>query len=223
MKYFTENFLNFLAELSIHNDREWFNANKSRFKKEVEEPFLKFIETMIDRVQAVDPSIVLMPKDAIFRIYRDTRFSTDKTPYKTHTAALIAPGGRKAMHPEGMYLQMSYDSFGIYGGAYMPDKVALQRIRESIAADLSGFEALINEADFKEKFGEIQGEENKRLPSELMEAAQKQPLLFKKSFYFVHEFKPETILRDDLPELLMEYYLTGRPVTRFLAKAISGQ
>jgi uncharacterized protein (TIGR02453 family) len=222
MKYFTTNFLNFLAELSIHNERDWFTANKSRFKKDVEAPFLKFADAMIDRAKAVDPRIAITAKDTVFRIYRDTRFSADKTPYKTHMSALIAPGGRKAMHPGGMYLQMSHEDFRIYGGAYQPDKDALQRIREAIAADLTGFNKLINEKNFKEKFGELHGEENKRIPKEFNEAAEKQPLIYKKSFYFFHAFDPEVILRDDLPDLVMEYYLAGKPVGDFFGKAIVG-
>ena len=223
MKYFTEKYLNFLAELSIHNERDWFNANKKRFQQDVETPFLNFIETMIDRAQAVDPRIVLVPKDAVFRIYRDTRFSKDKTPYKLHMSALVAPGGRKAMHPGGMYLQMGCDDFSIYGGAYMPDRDALQRIREAIAADLTGFNSLLNMTDFKEKFGEIHGEENKRISSEFSEAAEKQPLMFKKSFYFFHKFEPEVMLQEDLPDLVMEYYLAGKSVGDFFANAMAGK
>ncbi|MEK7254760.1 MAG: DUF2461 family protein, partial [Bacteroidota bacterium] len=100
-----------------------------------------------------------------------------------------------------------------------PEKEDLQAIRNAIAADLTGFDKLINNPIFKEKFGEIKGEENKRLPADLLEAAEKQPLIYKKSFYFFHAFPPETILRDDLPELCMEYYLAGKQVGDFLGRA----
>ncbi len=220
MVFFDKDFLNFLAELSIHNERDWFNANKARFQKSVEKPFHQFIEALLERAQQVDSRIVLTSKDAVFRIYRDTRFSHDKTPYKTHMSALITPGGRKGMHESGMYIEMGCDHFRVYGGAYQPEKQQLQRIRETIAADLAGFSALIGEKDFVEKYGELQGEENKRLPAELMEAAAKQPLIFKKSFYYFHSFEPETILRDDLIDTCMEYYLAGKPVGDFLALAM---
>ncbi|MBI5914189.1 MAG: DUF2461 domain-containing protein [Bacteroidetes bacterium] len=222
MQNFTPDFLNFLTELSLHNDRDWFNANKARFKKNVEEPFVKFIGALIDRVQTVDPRVILTPKDAVHRIYRDIRFSNDKTPYKTHMSAVIAPGGRKGMHESGMYVQLGHEDFRIYGGAYMPEKAQLQNIREAIAADPGGFSALIGAPAFVEKFGQIHGEENKRLPAELMEAAEKQPLIFKKSFYFFHVFPAETVLRDDLPDVCMEYYLAGKPVGDFLGNAGKG-
>ena len=222
MAYFTADFLNFFAELSINNDRDWFNANKARFQKTVEKPFTEFVGALIERAQQVDHRIVLTPKDAIFRIYRDTRFGADKTPYKTHMSALITPGGRKGMSESGMYLQLGCDDFRIYGGAYQPEKKQLQNIREAIAADLGGFSALINEKNFVGKYGGLHGEENKRLPAELMEAAAKQPLIFKKSFYYFHAFDAETILREDLVEVCMEYFLAGKPVGDFLARAMKG-
>ena len=75
MSYFTKSYLQFLSELSVNNERDWFNANKKRFKEDVEKPFIAFIADLIDQVSAVDPKIVLTPKDAIFRIYKDVRFS----------------------------------------------------------------------------------------------------------------------------------------------------
>ena len=220
MAYFTTDFLNFFAELSLNNDRDWFNANKARFQKSVEKPFSEFVGALIERAQQVDNRIVLTPKDAVFRIYRDTRFGADKTPYKTHMSAIISPGGRKGMSESGMYLQMGCDDFRIYGGAYQPEKQQLQNIREAIASDLGGFAGLINEQSFVEKFGELHGEANKRLPAELLEAAEKQPLIYKKSFYFFHAFPAEIILEDGLADTCMTYFLAGKPVGDFFATAM---
>jgi uncharacterized protein (TIGR02453 family) len=222
MTYFSPDFLAFFKELSENNHKEWFDANKARFKKNVEAPFLKFLAALIDKVSAVDSSIAITPKDAVFRIYRDVRFSQDKTPYKTHMAAIVSAGGRKGMHDSGVYIQAGHDEFSIYGGAYMPEKEGLKNLRGAIAADLTGFEKLLNAPDFLEKFGELHGEENKRIPEEFMEAAKKQPLLFKKSFYYFHKFEPEIILSDSLLETCMTYYLAGKPVGDFLAKAMKG-
>ena len=219
MAFFTKDYIDFLQELTKNNDREWFNANKKRYEKSVKEPFAAFVQTMIDRVQEKDANVVITPKDAIFRIYRDTRFSKDKTPYKTHMSAIISAGGRKHMIKPGIYIQFGAEDARIYSGAYQLDKNQLQAVREAIASDLEGFEKLLKAKAFKEKFGEIYGDEHKRLPKEFQEAAEKQPLLYKKSFYFFAKFEPEMILKDNLADMLMEYYTAGQPLGRFLAEA----
>lgn len=219
MPHFTQDFLNFFTELSENNNREWFEANKPRYKKNVEVPFTAFIGEMIERMQAIDHRIVLTAKDAVFRIYRDVRFSNDKTPYKDHVSAIISSGGRKGPTSGGAYFQFNHKAVGIYGGAYQPEKEAVQGIREAIASDLTGFQALLDDPDFKEKYGELHGEANKRLPPEFAEAAAKQPLLFKKSFYFFKNLPPETLLLHNLADLMMDYYVAGRPMMEFLEKA----
>ncbi len=221
MAHFTPAFLNFLAELELNNNREWFNANKQRFKEQVEKPFHEFVAVMIERIAAHDPRIAITPKEAVFRIYRDTRFSKDKTPYKTHMSAVIGINGRKGPHSAGQYIQISAAELALYGGSYMPDRQALHRIREAIAAQPERFERLLNAPAFREKYGgQVHGEKNKRLPTEFAEAAQRQPLLFNKSFYFFAKLPAETILREDLPEICIEYYLAGKPLGDFLTEAI---
>lgn len=220
MKFFTADFLDFFRELEANNNREWFEANKKRFKKNVETPFVDFIGRMIDRFQEVRPAFMLAPKDAVFRIYRDIRFSADKTPYKTHMSALVAPGGRKGMHNEGAYIEISAQHARLYGGMYMPDTNQLRNLRENIAANADTFDKLLKDKKFEKYFdGKIHGEQNKRLPAELAEAAQKQPLLFNKSFYFFHTLPAGEILEDDLDQKMMDAYLAGRPMGEFLANA----
>ena len=222
MTYFTPDFLHFFAELTENNDRDWFNANKSRYDKSVKKPFEKLVADLIDRLQAIHPSMAITPKDAIFRIYRDTRFSADKTPYKNHTSAIFAPGGKKDFQSPGMYLEMNNEHTRIYSGVYMPDKEVLQRIREAIASEPARFRSLIEAPAFKESYGEIRGDKNKRLPSEFVEAAATEPLLYNKAFYYFHQFPPETALHDDLVELIIAAYLKAKPVSDFLAEAMRG-
>ncbi|MDF1864737.1 MAG: DUF2461 domain-containing protein [Saprospiraceae bacterium] len=220
MPYFTQDFLNFFSELSENNDREWFNANKKRFKSNVEEPFKNFIAELIDRASAIDSNILMTPKDGMFRIYRDTRFGKDKTPYKTHLSAVVCEGGRKGKKVGGIYIEANHKGFKIYSGFYMPERKDLQKVREAIASDLSGFERLISDEGFKEKFGEVLGEKNKRIPKEFSEAAEKQTLMFNKSFYYFKEFSPETILQDDLEDICMDYFLAAKPLGDFFMEVI---
>jgi len=95
MSYFTKDFIKFLKGLNKNNEREWFHANKKDYVTHVKDPFKAFVQLIIDKMQKVDPTVVITPKDAIFRINRDIRFSKDKTPYKTNVSAAISAGGRK--------------------------------------------------------------------------------------------------------------------------------
>lgn len=220
MSHFNQDFITFFSELSENNNRDWFNENKKRFKSNVEGPFKNFIAELIDRSSAIDSNILMTPKDGMFRIYRDTRFGKDKTPYKTHLSAVICEGGRKGKKAGGIYIEANHENFKIYSGFYMPDKNDLQKVREAISSDLSGFNALISDADFKEKFGEILGDKNKRIPKEFAEPAKKQPLIFNKSFYYFKNFPPETILNEDLIEVCMDYFLIAKPLGDFFLQVI---
>ena len=221
MAYFTKEFQKFLRQLEKNNEREWFKANKKRYEDQLKKPFEAFVQVMIDRLQEKDPEVVITPKDAIFRIYRDTRFSKDKTPYKTHLSAVIAKGGRKDFSSPGMYLQFGAHDARYYSGAYAPSKDQLYKIREAIAANPKKFKSIISNKKFVENFGEIQGEKNKRIPKEFREAAEKQPLIFNKGFYCYKILDEEVILQDDLPNVLMDLYKIVRPLNNFLAEAMN--
>ena len=149
MAWFTSAYNDFFKDLAKHNDREWFAANKKRYERDVKKPFESFITDMILRMQAVDPNCKIEAKDAIFRIYRDTRFSKDKTPYKTQMSAVVSRGGRKDITLEGIYLELGFKHIRMYGGVYQPDKDQLYRIRQEILYNLSDFEKLLNEKKFK--------------------------------------------------------------------------
>ncbi len=221
MAYFTKEFLKFFKELEKNNQREWFHANKKRYEEHVKKPFEEFVAVMIDKMQAIDSRIMITPKDAIFRIHRDVRFSKDKSPYKVQVSGIISKGGRKDMSTPGIYLQLDHKEFGIYSGAYMPDKNQLQGIREAIASDPKGFKKLISAKAFVNKFGTIQGEQNKRIPKEFKEIAEEQPLIANKQFYYMAALPANTALDDKLVKTVLDYYKASIPVSRFLSEAMS--
>lgn len=220
MAFFTSAYLTFFKELAQNNNREWFQANKKTYEKEVKAPFKTFVQELIDRAGEVEPDIVTDPKDAIFRINRDIRFSNDKSPYKIFNSAIISADGKKEKgRPGGFYIELSADHLRIYQGAYMLDKEPLQFLREQIAEHADEFSKLIGDKRFVETYGEIRGEKHKRLPKELKEAAEKQPLIFNKQFYYFTDMPPETILQEDLVDVIMARYKIGLPVAKFLARA----
>lgn len=220
MTYFTKDYHKFLKDLNKNNNREWFHANKKRYETSVKNPFYDFVEVMIEQLSAIDKRIVITPKDAIFRINRDIRFSKDKTPYKTQMSAILSPGGRKNRSTPGLYIQFGVEDVRLYSGMYMVDKKVLQRIREKIVSHPKEFKKLITTKKFVNHFGEIHGEKNKRIPKEFQESAAQQPLLFNKSFYYFATFKPTIVEEPKLPKLLIDHFKAAQPLNAFLAEAL---
>ena len=217
MAWFTPDFNRFFIELAANNNREWFEAQRKRYEASVKEPFEAFVAAAIGQVSRIDKEVQLTPKEAIFRIHRDVRFSRDKSPYKLRMSAVVAPEGRKDPNGTGMYFEVGPESVAFYGGQYMPDRERLQQLRQHIAADLGQFKKLRTAKAFVDRFGEIQGERNKVVPKEFKEALAKEPLLANKQFYFVAELPPTTVTDPRLLDLLVEHYKVMRPMCRFLA------
>lgn len=216
MAWFTDEYNKFFKELEKNNDREWFTANKKRYEQHVKKPFEAFIADAILRMQEIDPKCKIQPKDAIFRIHRDIRFSKDKTPYKTRMSAVVSPGGRKDTTLEGMYLELGANHVRIYGGVYQPDKDQLYKIRQEILYNQKDFEKLISAKKFKSIFGEIQGEKNKRLSPEFAEIQDQQPLIANKQFYYFANLDPSLLTKDGLMDALFDAYEASREVRTFL-------
>ena len=105
MHFFEQDFIDFFKELQQNNHRDWFHSQKKRYENSVKQPFLIFVQEIINQMQDMDQAITMEAKEAMFRINRDIRFSKDKSPYKTHMAAIISAGGKKDMTTPGMYLQ----------------------------------------------------------------------------------------------------------------------
>lgn len=220
MGIFTQEYLSFFKELRENNTREWFKENKKRFEKFVKEPFHNFVDEFILRVSEVEPELGITAKESVFRIYKDTRFSKDKTPHKLHMGAVVAPGGRQNKMEPGFYFQFSDEDVQIHGGGYMLETAALRNLRYYIASDIEAFRDVLEAESFREFYGTINGEKNKKLPKELMEAAEKEPLLYNKQFYFSAYHKPELILDENLSDIVFAHYLAGKEYIDYLKEAI---
>jgi uncharacterized protein (TIGR02453 family) len=220
MNRFSPYYLKFFRGLKKQNNKEWFDKNRELFDTEVKAPFSALVSEMIDLIREEDREIGITPKDAIFRLNRDTRFSKDKNPYKTYMAANISPDGRRNTELPGFYIQFGADKAMIGGGAYTLEKETLHKVRRAITDHQKEFANLMGEREFKKRYGEIMGEKNKTLPPEFKEAAVKQPFIANKQFYFMAELDPEVILRKDLAAYLMEYYRAGKGVSGFLKRAM---
>jgi len=135
-------------------------------------------------------------------------------------AANISAGGRKNYELPGFYLQFGPEQVRLGGGAYMLENENIYRVRKAIVKNLDEFAALLKEKTFKQKFGTLQGEQNKVIPAEFKEYVAKQPLVANKQFYYMAELEAETILKKNLPELVMQHYHAGKTMNVFLKHAM---
>jgi len=219
----TPDFLQFYKDLAANNNRDWFLANKKRYETSVKAPFEAFVQQLIALLKEENPAIDLLPKDAIFRINRDVRFSKDKTPYKLCSSAIVSVGGKKDHISPGLYMEVGPEKVAVYGGIYMPEKEQLEAIRRHIIANATQFEALLNSKDFVETYGTLHGDKNKLLPKEFQEAAKQQPLVYNKAFYFYNHMKAESALKNDFAAQVILRYKAGKPMADFLFSALTAK
>lgn len=214
-------YVTFFKELAANNDREWFNANKARFEEDVKEPFEALTADVIARMQKLDPKIKLDVKDAVFRIYRDTRFSKDKTPYKLHMSAVVSRGGRKDHSYPGIYYQIGVDGVVIAGGSWEPAKEGLMKIRKTIAKDPKAFKKILEEKKFKKTFKGLEGDRNKIIPKEFRAAGEIVPEIYNKSFHYWTEYKTQKdVTRDDLAAFIVDHYKIAGGFNDWLVAAL---
>lgn len=220
MAWFDLEILDFFAELELNNNRDWFRVNKDRYEKIVKEPMETFAAEVIRRMHELEPTIDLAPKDAVFRIYRDTRFGKDKTPYKTNAGISVTAGGKRHFDKPGVYFHVDARIMGIASGYYTLESPQINSIRRYIASHMEEFDLLLSDQMFTETFGTIKGERNKVLPPELKSEAAAQPLLYNKQFYYWAEFSGAEIVRDDLADLVIHTYQAAVPMNEFLSASI---
>ncbi len=187
--------LGYLADLKDNNNREWFHANKARYK-EAGEIFHAMIQDIIDKAQLHDSTLLdLKARDTIFRIARDIRFSSDKTPYKTHFGAYVAKGGRKRTHA-GYYIHVSNDDPFIGAGAWGPTKDQLRAIRQEIVLRPEEIRSIISNMN-SIGYGLYEGDKMKRGPKDFPANGPAAELLKYKHFVLTCELKKEEMLSDD--------------------------
>ena len=155
--YFRPEALKFLRGLEKHNDRDWFNERKATYEAELKEPMLAVIRKVTDAMLDFAPNHVRPAEKSLFRIYRDTRFSNNKLPYKTHVAAWWTHTGMDKTSGAGFYFQVSPKGVVIAAGAYMPEKEQLAAIRNWLLENHLGFRKLLDRPAVRKTFTEFEG------------------------------------------------------------------
>lgn len=220
MNWFSPDLNAFFKELAKNNNKEWFDANRKRYEASVKQPFEAFTAEAIARIGRHDKSVRITPKEAIFRINRDIRFSKDKTPYKLEASAIISPAGRADHTVPGIYFAFGPEAVKFYGGCYQPDKEQLHRIRTALVRDGKGFRKAIGSKSFSSMFGSVQGEVNKVLPAEFKDAVAKEPLIAHKQFYVGAELSSKMVTSATLMDTFLDHYLAMRPLNLWLTAAL---
>jgi uncharacterized protein (TIGR02453 family) len=161
---FTPKTLSFLRALKRNNDREWFRAHKDEYDRDARGPMIRLIEMLAQDFPAIAPGLVADPKISLFRPYRDTRFSADKTPIKTHVAARFPARSFARGDGAGLYVHIGLDGVWAGGGLYMPSPADLAAIRTRIASSYPRFQKVVTAAPFRKAVGEVTGERLTRVP-----------------------------------------------------------
>ena len=210
----------FLVRLQMYNDRNWFNEHKFEYN-EVRADFETFIDTLIVPLAQLDPSIgTVTANECIFRIYRDTRFSHDKTPYKTHFSAFIGNGGKKT-RLAGYYIHIQPDESFFAGGIYNPDPAALESVRNEIYQHPDEIRSILDNSKFKKTFPELSVEEKlKNPPKGYPKDFKEIDLLKNKHFITYYPLKNEFFLQDGLIDRFVELCKIQYPLNAFLNRAV---
>lgn len=211
--------LSFLNSLKQNNNRDWFHANKTIYN-EAKEEFEALTEILIYETSKFDPDIRgLHPKDCIFRIFRDIRFSTDKTPYKTNFGTYLVRNGRKSGYA-GYYLHIDPASSFIAGGIYMPPSNILRSVRTEIYEHVEEFKSIISEAESKMDFNELHGDKLKTAPKGFPKDFPDIDLLKYKSYGLSREITDKQIKDDTLIGEVTESFRSLTPLIHFLNNGV---
>lgn len=211
--------LEFLTDLSANNNREWYHSNKDRYN-ESRGKILFLTEVLINEIRKFDRDIpALDPKDCVFRIFRDVRFSNDKRPYKTNFGAFISKGGRKGLY-SGYYFHVDPEGSFAGGGVYMPAAEPLKAIRNYMAEHGSEFLEIINDRNFKTTYPEMYDDQLKTAPKGFPKDHEFIGLLKYKSFVFSHSVSNPDLLKDNFIEQIVRSFQKLYPVNAFLNEAL---
>lgn len=212
----------FLSELRNHNEREWFNTHRSEWKA-VQARFNAFVEELIGGISSFDSSVKgLMVSDCTYRINRDTRFSADKSPYKTHMGAYVAPRGKKAGYA-GYYFHIEPMGDGLLGGSlltaglYCPEPVVLHSIRDEIFDNGAEIEQAVGEAH---GFALCDANKLKRTPKGYPSGGAYDEMLKLKDVYLEKQISNDFLYAEDLLENTLSEYRRTQHFVEILNRAV---
>lgn len=220
---FTARSLAFLRALKRHNDRDWFRERKAEYELHVRGPLVEMLGRLGDDFRSFAPEVVVDPRVNLYRIYRDTRFSADKSPLKTHIAAHFPTRGFAKGEGAGLYFEISPSRVWMGGGIYRPSSPQLLVLREHIAADQKKFERIISAPAIRKAVGQIQGERLTRVPRGFPKDHPAAEHLKRKQFLAGREHPAEFALDPRFYNELLSVFRAIAPFIAFLNEALPRQ
>jgi uncharacterized protein (TIGR02453 family) len=219
-KRLTQTTLDFIRDLQQNNERGWFQENKGRFEA-ARQDFLELVQAVINKAGEFEPSLSGQEaKDTMFRIYRDIRFSNNKTPYKDHLCAYLAEGGRKTINP-GYYLHINPNNQSfLASGLWMPPAPELKAVRQEIDYNYEELKSIVEAPAFKKYFKELQGEKLKTNPKGYDAENPAINWLRHKSWSVSYPLSDELLLSGKFADTLVQLMKTVKPFIDFLIRPI---
>jgi len=222
-KGFPKDFFAFFRELKAHNERAWFEDNKQRFRDCVQAPMSEFISAMAPKLAKISKHFTADPRPnggSMFRIYRDVRFSKDKSPYKLHAACHFRHALGKDAHAPGFYMHFSPNETVFGGGLWMPPPDALATIREAIAAKPAVWKKVLSDKAFAKRFDGVGGDALSRPPRGF---APDHPFIAdikKKSFYAMRQEGAKFAASPKLVDEVADTFKSASPLLKYLCGAL---
>ncbi len=212
--------LQFLRALKRNNNREWFQEHKSIYEERLKQPMADLIDALALDFKRFAPEMLATSKVSAYRIYRDTRFSKDKSPYKTHVAAVFPRSGLNKHEGASFYVHIAPTEVFIGGGLYMPLPEDLHAVRNHIAGRTKTFLGIIRERRFRKLFGEVTGEQLSRVPRGFDVNHPAAEYLRYKQFLAARTLDPEAAVRPGFYKSVLETFEGMLPFIRFLNEPI---
>lgn len=208
----------FLKDLRLNNDRDWFAKNKPRYETARAET-VAFAETLMDKMSHHDDLVKMSGKQSLFRIYRDVRFSKNKLPYKAHFSGQMKRATKWLRG--GYYFHLEPENVFLAGGFWAPEREDLKRIREELATDPQLLRDIINHKDFQKTFGGLTGDQLKTAPRGFAKDHPSIDLLRYKQFIAVQKFANEEVFQSDFADKLINGFLKMRPFFNYMSEVLT--
>lgn len=210
----------FLTDLAQNNNREWFEAHRTEYQA-LREDFCAFVGQVIEGVAEWDDGVRWKdPKDCMFRIYRDVRFSTDKAPYKTVFAAHVSDRPRRG-GPPGYYFEVDHTGTLLAGGGiWLPEPALLARLRDHIAEHPERLQKVLRARGFQKTWGDLQGDVLKRAPRGYTEDTPLIEHIKRKSYIVWREHDARTVTHDEALAWVVDSFRAARPLVDWIREGI---
>jgi len=215
--------LTFLRALKRNNDRDWFKARKEPFERLVRGPMCELIERLAVDFQSFAPELVASPKASLYRIYRDTRFSENKAPLKTHVAAIFPCRGLPKHQGAGLYLEVTPGWVWVGGGMYAPETSQLAAVRDHIAANVGRLRTVVESPSFRRAVGRLDGERLQRVPRGFPKDHEAAEYLRYRQFLAGREFPASFATSPRFYAGVLTVFRHVAPLTRFLNEPLTSR